>query len=80
MQTHKHTDRKVKTEGPKILSRDIFYLQAVIIGSPISKRLKPSIFYIFNVDLSTECTVADSLTCWFQEMSHLIIYMIYLNE
>ena len=34
-QTHEQTDRKVKTEGPKILSNDIFYLN-VIIGVPTS--------------------------------------------
>ena len=27
--------KKVKTEGPKILSNDIFYLMTVIIGGPI---------------------------------------------
>ena len=32
-----HTDRqKVKTEGPLILSNDIFYFKTVIIGGPIS--------------------------------------------
>ena len=30
----KITDRKVKTEGPKILSNDIFYFNTVIIGGP----------------------------------------------
>ena len=42
MQKHKHTDtqtdgltdRKVKTERPKILSNDIFYCKTVIIASP----------------------------------------------
>ena len=29
-----HTDRKVKTEGPKILSNE-FYIQTVIIDGPI---------------------------------------------
>ena len=34
---HRHTDREVKTEGPKILSNDIF--RSVIIGGPISMKL-----------------------------------------
>ena len=32
------TDRKVKTEGPKILSNDIFYFKTVVFGGPILKR------------------------------------------
>ena len=32
---HRDTDRKVKTEGPKILSNDISYFKTVIIGGPI---------------------------------------------
>ena len=31
--THIMTDRKVKTESPKIFSNDIFYLKTVIIGA-----------------------------------------------
>ena len=36
----RHTDtgtdrQKLKTEGPKILSNDIFYFRTVIIGGPI---------------------------------------------
>ena len=38
-QTHRHTDRKAKTEGPKILSNDIFYLQTVIIGGQKNKSI-----------------------------------------
>ena len=38
-QTHRHTDtgtdKSLKTEGPKILSNDIFYFRTVIIGGPI---------------------------------------------
>ena len=34
--THTWTDKRVKTEGPKILSNDImFYFRTVIIGGPI---------------------------------------------
>ena len=41
-QTHRHTDRdtdtwtdkSLKTEGPKILSNDIFHFRTVIIGGP----------------------------------------------
>ena len=33
--THGQTYRKVKTEGPKILSNDIFYFKTVIIAGPI---------------------------------------------
>ena len=38
-QSHRHTDtgagKSLKTEGPKILSNDIFYFRTVIIGGPI---------------------------------------------
>ena len=38
-QTDRHTDtwtdKSLKTEGPKILSNDIFYFRTVIIGGPI---------------------------------------------
>ena len=33
--THTRTDKSLKTEGPKILSNDIFYFRTVIIGGPI---------------------------------------------
>ena len=33
--THTGTDKSLKTEGPKILSNDIFYFRTVIIGGPI---------------------------------------------
>ena len=33
--THGQTDRKVKTEGTKILSNDIFYFKIVIIGGQL---------------------------------------------
>ena len=35
-QKHRHTDRKVKTEGevPKILSNDTIYIKTVVIGGP----------------------------------------------
>ena len=33
-QTQAQTDKKVKTEGPRILSNDIFYFRTVIIGGP----------------------------------------------
>ena len=46
-QTDRHTDtgtdKSLKTEGPKILSNDIFYFRTVIIGGPIislSKNLE----------------------------------------
>ena len=32
--THTGTDKSLKTEGPKILSNDIFYFMTVIIGGP----------------------------------------------
>ena len=35
-QTDTGTDKSLKTEGPKILSNDIFYFKTVIIGGPIS--------------------------------------------
>ena len=38
-QKHIHTDtwtdKSLKTEGPKILSNDIFYFRTVIIGGPL---------------------------------------------
>ena len=45
-QTHRQTDRhtdtwtdkSLKTEGPKILSNDIFYFRTVIIGGPTNKN------------------------------------------
>ena len=40
--THRHTDtgtdKSLKTEGPKILSNDIFYFRTVIIGGPTNKN------------------------------------------
>ena len=48
--TDRHTDRKVKTDGPKILSNDIFYLKTVIIGGPKTSLLKYfSSMYVFLV-------------------------------
>ena len=35
--THTGTDKSLKTEGPKILSNDIFYFRTVIIGGPKTK-------------------------------------------
>ena len=34
-QTDRRTDKSLKTEGPKILSDDIFYFRTVIIGGAI---------------------------------------------
>ena len=38
-QTHRHTDtvtdKRLKSEGPKIWSNDIYYFRTVIIGGPI---------------------------------------------
>ena len=34
--THTETDKSLKTEGPMILSIDIFYFKTVIIGGPIT--------------------------------------------
>ena len=36
-QTDIQTDRKVKTEGPNILSNNIFYFKTVIVGGPINR-------------------------------------------
>ena len=33
--THTWTDKSLKTEGPMILSNDIFFFKTVIIGGPI---------------------------------------------
>ena len=41
---HRHTqgrtDKSLKTEGPMILSNDIFYFKTVIIGGPIKGKRK----------------------------------------
>ena len=37
-QTDTGTDKSLKTEGPKILSNDIFYFRTVIIGGPTNKN------------------------------------------
>ena len=34
------TDESLKTEGPKILSNDIFYFRTVIIGGPTTEAQK----------------------------------------
>ena len=39
-QTDKRTDRKLKTEGTKTLSRDISHLQTVVIGGPKTDNFK----------------------------------------
>ena len=44
--TDTRTDKKVKTEGPKILSNDIFYFKTVVIGGPIPEIVKIIIFYL----------------------------------
>ena len=36
--TETQTDRIVKTEGPKILSKDIFYFKTVAFGGPITEN------------------------------------------
>ena len=36
--THTGIDKSLKTEGPKILSNDIFYFRTLIIGGPITER------------------------------------------
>ena len=33
-QTHTWTDKSLKTEGPMILSNDVFFFKTVIIGGP----------------------------------------------
>ena len=38
--THTGTDKSLKTEGPKILSNDIFYFRTVIIGGPMYKYIE----------------------------------------
>ena len=46
-QTHGHMDSKsLKTEGPMILSIDIFYFRTVIIGGPIKKKCANGIIII----------------------------------
>ena len=37
--TYTGTDKSLKTEGPKIMSNDIFYFRTVIIGGPILKTI-----------------------------------------
>ena len=42
LETDRHTDgwtdKSLKTEGPMILSNDIFYFKTVIIGGPILQK------------------------------------------
>ena len=38
--TDGRTDKSLKTEGPMILSIDIFYFKTVIIGGPKNKKKK----------------------------------------
>ena len=49
-QTHAWTDKKVKSEGPKILSNYIFYFKTVIVGGPISLHNLISVFPILSTD------------------------------
>ena len=50
--THRHTDtgtdKSLKTEGPKILSNDIFYFRTMIFGGPIKKSHKNSSIEFIN--------------------------------
>ena len=39
-QTDTGTDKSLKTEGPMILSDDIFFFKTVIIGGPIMEEIK----------------------------------------
>ena len=43
------TDKSLKTEGPKILSNDIFYFRTVIIGGPMIP-LVPSLSFGLGLD------------------------------
>ena len=56
-QTETWTDKSLKTEGPKILSNDIFYFSTVIIGGPTTALLTE---HLLSCDLvtaiTTECT------------------------
>ena len=62
LRTDRHTDtwtdKSLKTEGPKILSNDIFYFRTVIIGGPItnsdSLKLIEVDFFSEKMDLSRE--------------------------
>ena len=50
--TDTQTDKKVKTERPKILSNDIFYFKTVIIGGLI-QHWKKKLCVQENFDLTT---------------------------
>ena len=50
--TDTRTDKKVKTEEPKILSNDIFYFKTVNIGGPIDRKdilLSATKNVVFNI-------------------------------
>ena len=51
-QTQRHTDtgtdKGLKTEGPKILSNDIFYFRTMIIGGPIRTYVKFHFLSLFG--------------------------------
>ena len=47
------TDKSLKTEGPKILSNDIFYFRTVIIGGPIAYHGKINMCLLFDAFLQS---------------------------
>ena len=51
--TETRTDKSLKTEGPKILSNDIFYFRNVIIGGP-KKQLTFFVSSVLYVHRLTE--------------------------
>ena len=56
------TDKSLKTEGPKILSNDIFYLRTMIIDRPINRK-----------EYTQKTTLISSTSVLFIELSvHLI--------
>ena len=53
-------DKRLKTEGPKLLSNNIFYLKTVIIGDPINSNLltqathyHPLVSFNFEIHMNT---------------------------
>ena len=52
LRTDRHTtDKSLKTQGPMILSIDIFYSKTVIIGGP-KKRIDKQLFLMYIVEFN----------------------------
>ena len=74
-QTDGRTDKSLKTEGPMILSIDIFYFKTVIIGGPISRLEFYRIDILFIVILKITSFVTQIVTHMFYYLYNLCIFI-----